>query len=191
MLICNVPVSFYTCLNASNVDAVWGTYDNTEDHSKTAYLLVHSPGDKLFQSFMGKHAEEKFIEVYEREEGYEAGNERQKLDMYFKYAPCGSEGRRQRDCATELRDFAENNNFELNIKAAAPYQDNEEELSYLMTSQYCTVEAFTEQDYRNLATYLGFPLSENWEYTPDMIERDYMTWVLLHELHCSKYDLII
>jgi len=62
--------------------------------------------------------------------------ERVKLDIYLTLAPCGAQ---EINCAKQLGNFAEEYNFELNIKAAAPYQNNEEELSYLMTSQYCTV----------------------------------------------------
>jgi len=73
----------------------------------------------------------------------------------------------------QLRDFAVECNLELNIKAVGSYYGNEEDLNSLMTSEFCTVEAFTDEDHRHLAEYLGFP--DNWEYTQNMIDRDRKT----------------
>jgi len=136
------------------------------------YLLVHHPGgendDRLFQS-VKLHAEQNFMNAYETDE-HRARSERVKLDMYITFAPCGVQGM---DCATKLRAFAEEYNFKLNIKAAAPYYRNQKELCSLMTSEFCTVEAFTKEDYRHLSKYLGFP--NNWEYKQNMIDRDRKT----------------
>jgi len=134
---------------------------------------------------------------------------RVRLNIYLNRTPCGAplgdppgapynvfprfrfDGR-PRDCATKLRNFAENSNFELNIKVSMySYCGNADDLSYLMTSKYCTVEAFTEEDDRNLTRYLGFPAPENWELAQDMIiYRNLWTLHLLHECWCSKYDYI-
>jgi len=96
--------------------------------------------------------------------------ERIKLDLYLTYAPCGASGM---DCARQLIEFAEEYKFELNIKVAALYYQNRLELRELMASPHCTVEAFTEeQDYRDLAEYLGFLLLENWKRPQATIDRD-------------------
>jgi len=122
------------------------------------------------------------MEVYRREEGYVARNERKKLDMYLTYAPCGTEGGSPKDCATRLINFAQKNNFELNIKVARPYYGNRRQLRELMADLHCTVEAFTDEDYRNLAEYLGFPLQENWERPVAMTTRDEQTSQTLEEI---------
>jgi len=105
------------------------------------------------------------------------------LDIYLTLAPCGAQ---EINCAKQLRDFAEEYNFELNIKAAAPYHESEEELSYLMTSKYCTVEAFTVEDYRNLAGYLGF--QDNWNHTQVMKEKDEKMQHNLEQIQYSEFD---
>ncbi|KAF6031024.1 hypothetical protein EB796_010653 [Bugula neritina] len=130
------------------------------------------------------------MEVYKREEGYVAGNKREKLDMYLTYAPCGTGGRSPRVCATRLIDFAENNNFDLNIKAARPYYENERQLGALMAYPYCTVEAFRKKDYIDLAEYLGRPLSVDWERIPDLEERDEWTRNALRKVQRGEYDLL-
>jgi len=131
------------------------------------FLLVHHPGvenqNRLFRNVPGRsHAEQNFMEVYKNQyaERYQTKNKRVRLDVYLTFAPCGAPCSpthlKGKNCATALRTFAEDYNFELNIKAAAPYENNKKELCELMTSRYCTVEAFTEEDYRNLAGCLGF-----------------------------------
>jgi len=124
------------------------------------------------------------------EEGYVAEDERVKLDVYITFAPCGTEGQKGKDCATKLREFAENNNFELNVKAAGPYIGNETELGELMASPYCTVEAFRKKDYIDLAKYLRFPLPRGWDRTPAMIDRDHDTWGKLKKIQNGEYDYI-
>lgn len=120
------------------------------------YLLVHSPGgNRLFENFETRHAEEKFMEVY-GEKGNIAGNKRVKLDVYLTYAPCGIKGKRSNNCATKLIAFAGKNNFELNIKTARPRIGNGRELSELMASPYCTVEAFRKKGLHRFSRVLGF-----------------------------------
>jgi len=155
------------------IERYWQVYKKTSikpyPQNPPTYLLVHHPDDnqsRLFKNVpSGSHAEENFMNAY-REEGQEAI----KLDIYLTFAPCGIQGH---NCAEQLRDFAGEFKLELNIKAVGPYYRNEEELNGLMTSEYCTVEAFTEEDHRHLAEYLGFP--DNWEYTQNMIDRDHET----------------
>jgi len=131
------------------------------------------------------HAEQNFMEAYRNQDKYRTEKKRIKLDIYTTFAPCGAQ---EINCARQLRDFAEDYNFKLNIKVAAPYQNNEEELNYLMTSQYCTVKAFTEEDYRNLAGYLGI---KDWEPTPATTDiRDEQTRQTLQRIQCSKYDFL-
>jgi len=130
------------------------------------------------------------MEVYKREEGYVAGNEREKLDMYLTYAPCGAGGGSPKDCATRLIGFAENNNFHLNIKTARPYYRNEEELGKLMAYPHCTVEAFRKKDYIDLANHLSFPWPRNWEPIPDLENRDTETRRTLRKIQRGEYDLL-
>jgi len=130
------------------------------------------------------------MEVYKRKEGYVPGNEREKLDMYLTYAPCGTGGGSPKNCATKLIDFAEKNNFKLDIKAARPYYENEKLLGTLMAYPYCTVEAFRKKDYIDLARYLGFPRPKNWERIPDLESRDTKTRRDLREIQRGEYDLI-
>jgi len=156
------------------------------------FLLVHHPGvenqNRFFQNATGLHAEENFMNAYGNEYANRYQNalsERVKLDMYLTYAPCGARGK---SCAKQLRDFAEDYKFDLNIKAAAPYYQNIDELCYLMTSKYCTVEAFTEQDYIDLAQYLG--IEEVWGYAPKMRERDEETRLHLKKIQYGEYGCI-
>jgi len=131
------------------------------------------------------------MEVYKREEGYVAGNERDKLDMYLSYAPCGTWRGSPRNCATRLMTFAEKNNFKLNIKAAWLPIGNERELGKLMAYPYCTVEAFQKKDYKDLRKYFGFP--------PPLLDcnrntalknRDEQTRNNLRKIQCGEYGCI-
>jgi len=155
-----------------SAESAWKVYTEEITPPYPRYLFVHnSVGEdqtRLFKSDEESHTEQKFMEAYTEayEDRYKAEVEPVKLDVYLTFAPCGAQGM---DCARALRKFAEDYNFELSIKAVKPYHENEEELRYLMASQYCTVNAFTEEDYRVLAGYLG--IQEKWEYTPVMRER--------------------
>jgi len=150
------------------------------------YLCVHQAGvenqNRLFQNVPGSHhAEQNFMEAYENQyaERFGTKKKREKLDVYLTFAPCGSKGM---NCATELRKFAEDYNFHLNIKAAGPYYQNEEELQHLMASRHCSVKAFMKKDYRKLAEHLGTSLEDDWERSPEMIERDRETRRKLKEI---------
>jgi len=125
------------------------------------------------------------MEAYRNHGRYRTENERIKLDIYLNLAPCGAQ---EMDCAKQLRDFAEDYNFELNIKVAALYQNNEEELCYLMTSEYCTVSSFTKDDYKHLTEYLSF--LKEWKYTQDIIKRDEETQLKLTKIKYGEYDSI-
>jgi len=148
------------------------------------YLCVHQDGAKnqnnLFTS-KGSHAEQNFMTAYKEQYAERSGTKkkREKLDMYITLAPCGSKGM---NCATELRDFAEDYNFHLNIKAAGPYYQNEEELQHLIASRHCSVKAFTRKDYRKLAEYLHTPLPDTWERSPETKDRDKKTRSKLKEI---------
>jgi len=126
------------------------------------------------------------MEVYRNR----AESKRVKLDMYLTYAPCGVPlgipEEKAKDCARQLRNFARAHNFELNIKVAAPYYRNEEELCYLMTSEYCTVKAFRKNDYKKLARYLG--VTNNSRQTQAMEKRDDDTRRKLKEIKYGEYD---
>jgi len=123
------------------------------------------------------------MNAYRKDYGGRLGTnmERVKLDMYLTYAPCGACPPAM-NCARQLIEFAEEYNFKLNIKAAAPYINNRVELCELMASDNCTVKAFTEEDYRNLAWYLGFPLFENWERPQATTARDEQIRQMLNEI---------
>jgi len=169
-------ISFYTDL-IFLTDAVWINYTNAGQWPDKTYLLVHQPGaenQNRFFTCVGSHAEQNFMKAFIADYGerYKAGNRCVKLDMYLTYAPCGAS---RMDCARQLKVFAEEYNFELNIKAAWPYYENLTELSLLMTSRICTVRSFTGDDYRNLAEYLGFKVPENWVPSPATIKRDEQT----------------
>jgi len=71
-------------------------------------------------------------------------------------------------CASNLRQFAEECNFELKIKVSELAVRNDQDLQHLMLSQHCTVEAFKKQHYIDLAKYLKLPLPEDWELTQDI-----------------------
>jgi len=125
-----------------------------------------------------------------RSEGYVPKYDRVKLDMYLTYAPSGAPRgipeERAHDCARQLRAFADEFNFQLNIKVAAPYIENEEDLCYLMTSQFCSVEAFTMEDYKNLAKHLD--THGDARPTRAAKTRDEETQRKLKEIRYSKYD---
>jgi len=126
------------------------------------------------------------MKAHRNQDKYRTENEQlKKIDMYFTLAPCGAQ---EMNCAQQLRDFAQDCNFELNIKVAAPYQNNKEKLSYLMTSKYCTVRAFTEKDYGKLAGYLG--ITDCSRQTQAMKKRDDETQIKLKQIQYSKYDHI-
>ncbi|KAF6036892.1 hypothetical protein EB796_004802 [Bugula neritina] len=138
----------------------------------STYLLVNQTGlENQYMVFKRDelHAEQNFMEAYRNQDRYRTENGRIQLDIYLTLAPCGAQ---EINCAKQLRDFAEDYNFELNIKVAAPYQNNEKELSDLMASEYCTVEAFTYDDYRKLAGYLGI---QDWVPTQATLDRDEQT----------------
>jgi len=62
------------------------------------------------------------------------------------------------NCYLELIDFAKDYNFYLNVKVAW-HSDYKNELNYLIKkSENCTVEAFTEDDYKDLARHLIPPV---------------------------------
>jgi len=143
-------------------------YANTNIRSPQTYLVVHHSDteeqNKIFKTY-GLHAEENFMDHYR-------GERHRKVQLYLTLAPCGAQ---EKNCAKQLTDFAEAYNFELNIKVAALHQNNEEDLRYLMTSEYCTVEAFRKKDYRDLAKHLGFEMSGDWVPLQATIERDEQT----------------
>jgi len=169
-----------------SVEGVWKAFTDISippyPRNAPTYLLVHQSGLKN-QYIVFKRDEQNFMEACRNQDRYRTGNGRIQLDIYLTLAPCGAQ---EINCAKQLRYFAKDYNFELNIKAAAPYQNNEEELSYLMTSQYCTVEAFTEEDYRNLAECLGF--QDNWNPTQVMKEKDEKIQHKLEQIQYSEYD---
>jgi len=99
--------------------------------------------------------------------------------MYLTFAPCGAKGM---NCAEDLREFAEEHNFHLNIKAAWLYWKNKRKSQHLMACRHCSTKAFMKKDYINLAGYLGTPLPEDWERSPEMIERGKKTRCTLKEI---------
>jgi len=174
------------------VDSVWKAFTDTtilpQPRNPSTYLLVHDRSGLKNQYMVFKkdelHAEQNFMEAHRNQDKYRTENEPlKKIDMYFTLAPCGAQ---EMDCAQQLRDFAQDCNFELNIKVAAPYQKNKEKLSYLMTSEYCTVRAFTEKDYKKLAGYLG--VTNYSRQTPAMKKKDDETQLKLKQIRYSKYD---
>jgi len=152
---------FFTLVLIFCVDSVWTAFTAFTDttiplypQNHSTYLLVHQSGLKNHCMVFKRnelHAEQNFMEAYRNQDGYRTEKRRIELDIYLTLAPCGAQ---EINCARQLRDFAEDYNFKLNIKVALFYQNNEEELHYLMASRYCTVEAFTEDDSRNLALYI-------------------------------------
>jgi len=170
-----------------SVESVWKVYTDTSIRSARTYLYVHHRDDenkdKLYGSDVESHAEQKFMNEYRNQGRTSDAKNCEQLDMYFTFAPCGTQ---ERNCAWELRAFAEEYNLYLNIKAAAPYNQNDKELCYLMTSQYCTVEAFTRDDYKVLTGYLNW--KEEWKITRATINRDEETGRKLKEIRYSKYE---
>jgi len=175
------------------VESAWKVYTEEITPPYPRYLFVHNSGAKkktirLFKCDEESHAEQKFMEAYKEayyEERYKKNAGLAKLNIYLTFAPCGAQ---EMNCARALRKFAKDYNFKLNIKAVRAYHENEEDLCQLMTSKYCTVEAFTEQDYRNLAGYLDVTLEENWKHTPDMKKRDGETKQKLKKLQYGEHD---
>jgi len=126
-----------------------------------------------------------YTEAYE--DRFNKGVGPAKLNIYLTFEPCGAQ---EENCARALRKFAENYRLKLNIKAVRPYHENEEDLCQLMTSQYCTVEAFTEQDYTHLSGHLDVTLEKNWKRSPDMKRRDEETQQKLKKLKYREYNYI-
>jgi len=185
-------ISFYTDL-IFLTDAVWFNYTNAGRWPDKTYLLVHHPdaeNQNRFFTCVGWHAEKNFMEAFKADYGerYKAGNKCVKLDIYLTYAPCGVLGM---DCARQLKVFAEEYNFELNIKAAWPYYENQTELSLLMTSPICTVEAFKKDDYKNLAGYLGLPIIPQATIDRDQNTEQELKQIQYGEYSCIKYYSIL
>jgi len=99
----------------------------------------------------GSHTKQNFIrDLGERyKERKNAGKEQIQLHVYLTETM---------NCHLELIDFAKDYNFYLNVKVAW-HSDYKDELGYLIKkSENCTVEAFTEDDYKDLARYLIPPV---------------------------------
>jgi len=118
-----------------SVEGVWKAFTDTSvppyPRNAPTYLLVHQSGLKNQYMVFKRdelHAEQNFMEAYRNQDRYRTENGRIELYIYLTLAPCGVQ---EMNCAKQLRDFAEEYNFELNIKVAAPYQNDEEELSYI------------------------------------------------------------
>jgi len=153
-----------------SVESAWKVFTDTSIVTPETYLFVHQRGDKnedeLFTSDVESNAEQEFMEAFRNE----AREEQVQLDVYLTHGI---------SCARDLRQFAEEYNFELKIKVTELAVGNDEDLQHLMTSRNCTVEAFKKQHYIDLANYLGHPLLEGWEPTRAMIERDQKTQLKL------------
>jgi len=103
----------------------------------------------------------------------EAGEEQVQLDVYLTH---------RITCARNLRQFAEECNFELKVKVAELAVRNDQDLQHLMTSRHCIVEAFKKQHDIYLAKDLKLPLPEDWELTQDMRDRDQKTQLKLRKI---------
>jgi len=130
-------------------------------------------------------AEQMFMEVFKNQEKFQTRCSTIYLDMYLLFAPCDAQ---RMNCARQLRTFAEDFNFQLNIKAVGLNYPNEEQLQQLMASLHCSVEAITEKDYRNLAGHLNVELKKSWEHTSDMKKRDKETKQKLKKVQYREYD---
>jgi len=169
------------------VGSAWKIYKGEITPPYPRYLYVHSSVAKkttirLFKSDEESHAEQKFVEAYEAayyEDRYKKGVSLVNLNIYLTFAPCGAQ---EKNCVRALKKFAEDYSFELNIKAVRPYHENKKDLQSLTEFPiFCTVEAFTEDDYRDLARYLG--VTDYNGRTPDMEERDEATRQTLDEIY--------
>ncbi|KAF6022598.1 hypothetical protein EB796_019083 [Bugula neritina] len=164
------------------VAIAWKIFTDTSIQSARTYLFVHhridENQDDLFTSDGESGAEENFASNY-RSDRTELLN----LDVYLTH---GIKRVRYKD----LQTFAKENKYNLHIKVAKLLNENEHNLPDLMKSPYCSVKAFTEQDYKNLAGHLDVNLEESWKRTSDMEKRDEETEQKLKEVQYCEYDYI-
>jgi len=137
------------------VESAWKVFTYASIPSRRSYFFFHYPGnqkkDGLWTIDEGPHTKQKFIrglgEHYK--ERKHAGKEQVQLHVYLTETM---------DCHLELIEFAKDYNFYLNVKVAW-HSDYKDELSYLIKeSENCTVKAFTEDDYKDLARHLILPV---------------------------------
>jgi len=110
------------------IESAWKVFTDTSIPSARTYLFVHHPGDesqnRLFTSDGKSHAEQNFIVDFEKDnkERHGAGGKQVKLDVYITHPI---------NCAGQLKAFAEEYSFHLNIVVGACH-DKEKELCKLM-----------------------------------------------------------
>jgi len=135
------------------VESAWKVFTDVSIPSPRSYFFFNHPGnqrkDELWTIDGGSHTKQRFIrDLGEHYKERKNAEKEVQLHVYLT---------KTMDCHSELVDFSKNYNFYLNIKVAQSY--NEHELSYLINKpESCTVEAFTEDDYRDLARHLIPPV---------------------------------
>jgi len=109
------------------VESAWKVFTDVYIPSSRTYLFVHFCGTKTRGRFFtsdGLHAEQKFMKDFKGtyKERYRAGNKQVKLDVYLTHPI---------NCAGQLKAFAEEYSFHLNIVVGA-CSELEEELHELI-----------------------------------------------------------
>jgi len=134
------------------IESAWKVFTDTRISTPQTYLCVgcwftESTGE-LFTSEQGSHAETKFMNYFKIHYDKFIGDKQRlpgNIFMYFTHSI---------NCAEELRTMAKNYHFHWHIKVAA-LNSEDKELQDLIKSENLTVEAFKDEDYINLASYLG------------------------------------